>query len=413
MLRSFRSCCLAVALAIAGGAGAAEPASTQPAPTQPVATVRVAFDRNGVTATRIEGLADVAGARKASADDPVRIASISKLVTAIGVMRLVEDGKLDLDADVSQLLGWPLRHPAYPDQAITLRLLMSHRSSLTDAAGYYAVPLDGQVQDILKDSRAWDDEHAPGTFFRYTNLNFPLVAAVMEKATGQRFDKLMDALVLRPLDIKACFNWEMCDQATAARAVVLYDADRKPVRDDNHGRKPDCSVNKSSAGDCDLTRWRAGANGSLFSPQGGLRISANGLAKIGRLLLGDGSVDGVRLLKPSSVATLTQPVWTYAPGNGMTSEEDLGGEPPKGFFCRYGLAVQTLATGGKDCHDDPFGDGIARVGHSGSAYGLVSGLWMDRRSGTGVAYFATGLPDARVGKRSAFSAVEEHLASGR
>ena len=380
---------------------------------EPVATVRVAFDREGVTAVSVQGLADVASARKVSADDPVRIASISKLVTAIGVMRLVEAGKLDLDADVSKLLGWPLRHPAYPDRPITLRLLMSHRSSLTDAAGYYAVPLDGQVQDILKDPRAWDGEHAPGTYFHYTNLNYPLVAAVMEKATGERFDKLMDRLVLRPLAIKACFNWEMCDQATAARAVVLYDDAGKPVRDDNHGSKPACSVNKSSTGDCDLLRWRAGANGSLFSPQGGLRISANGLAKIGRLLLGDGSVDGVRLLKPASVRTLTQPVWTYAPGNGMTSEEDLGGEPPKGFFCRYGLAVQTLASKGKDCHDDPFGDGVARVGHSGSAYGLASGLWIDRETGTGVTYFATGLPDARTGTRSAFSAVEEKIASGR
>lgn len=403
MLRSLRSCWLVVAMATAGQALAAEP----------IATVRVAFDRNGVTATRAEGLADMANARKVSADDPVRIASISKLVTAIGVMRLVEAGKLDLDADVSKLLGWPLRHPAYPDQAITLRLLMSHRSSLTDAAGYYAVPLDGQLQDILKDPRAWDNEHAPGAYFRYTNLNFPLVASVMEKATGERFDKLMDRLVLRPLDIKACFNWEMCDEATAARAVVLYDTDGKPVRDDNHGRKPDCSVNKSSRGDCDLSRWRAGANGSLFSPQGGLRISAKGLAKIGRLLLGAGSVDGVRLLKPSSVATLTQPVWTYAPGNGMTSEDDLGGAPPKGFFCRYGLAVQTLASKGKDCHDDPFGDGIPRVGHSGSAYGLASGLWIDRKAGTGVAYFATGLPESRSGTHSAFSAVEEKLASGR
>lgn len=403
MLRGLRSCLLVMTMAAAGQTFAAEP----------VATVRVAFDRDGVTATRTEGLADVASARKVSADDPVRIASISKLVTAIGVMRLVDAGKLDLDADVSKLLGWPLRHPAYPDQAITLRLLMSHRSSLTDAAGYYAVPLDGQLQDILKDPRAWDNEHAPGSYFRYTNLNFPLVASVMEKATGERFDKLMDRLVLRPLNLKACFNWEMCDEATAARAVVLYDTDGKPVRDDNQGRKPACSVNKSSAGDCDLSHWRAGANGSLFSPQGGLRISAKGLAKIGRLLLGDGSVDGVRLLKPSSVAALTQPVWTYAPGNGMTSEEDLGGAPPKGFFCRYGLAVQTLATKGKDCHDDPFGDGVARVGHSGSAYGLASGLWIDRKTGTGVAYFATGLPEARTGTRSAFSTVEEKLASGR
>ncbi|MCL1635701.1 beta-lactamase family protein [Luteimonas sp. SX5] len=402
MTRNLSCRLLAAAIALAGAAHAAEP----------VATVRVAFDRDGITATRASGLADVAAKREVDADDPVRVASISKLVTAIGVMRLVEAGKLDLDADVSKLLGWTLRHPNYPDTPITLRLLMSHRSSLTDAAGYYAIPLDGQLQDTLKDPRAWDGEHAPGSYFRYANLNFPLVASIMEKATGERFDQLMDGLVLKPLDLKACFNWAMCDEATAARAVVLYDAGGKPVRDDHQGRNPGCPVNKATDGSCDLSRWRAGANGSLFSPQGGLRISANGLAKIGRLLLGDGSVDGVRLLTPASVRTLTQPVWTYAPGNGMTSEEDLGGEPPRGFFCRYGLAVQTLATKGKECHDDPFGDGVARVGHSGSAYGLVSGLWIDRKSGTGVAYFATGLPEARTGEKSAFSAVEESLASG-
>ncbi|TWI05964.1 beta-lactamase [Luteimonas cucumeris] len=403
MLQHLCSCLLLLTSAAAGGVIAAEP----------VATTRVAFDREGITATQVEGLADVAAARRITADDPVRIASISKLVTAIGVMRLVEAGKLDLDADVSELLGFRLRNPAHLDTPITLRLLLSHRSSLTDAAGYYAVPLDGKVQDILDDPRAWDTAHAPGTFFRYTNLNFPLVAAVMEKATGERFDLLMDRLVLKPLHVEACFNWASCDDATAARAVVQYDAERKPVRDDHHGRRPDCPVNTARDGSCDLSQWRAGANGSLFSPQGGLRISANGLAKVGRLLLGDGEVDGVRLLKPESVQTLLQPVWTYAPGNGLTAEEDASSQAERGATCRYGLATQTLATPRDGCRDDPFGDGIARVGHSGSAYGVLSGLWVDRKAGTGVTYFATGLPDAEPGKHSAFAAIEEELALGK
>src|SRR6185312_5253226 len=70
----------------------------------PVATVRVAFDRDGITAIRVHGYADKATGRKVTADDPVRIASISKLVTTLGVMRLVEAGRLDLDADASTLL---------------------------------------------------------------------------------------------------------------------------------------------------------------------------------------------------------------------------------------------------------------------------------------------------------------------
>lgn len=376
---------------------------------EPIATVRVAFDRDGVTSTRAQGLADIAAGRAVTTEDPVRIASISKLVTAIGVMRLVEAGQLDLDADVSRWLGWQLRNPAFPDAPITLRLLLSHRAGLTDAAGYYQVPLGGLLQDVLADPRAWDPAHAPGTFFRYANLDFPLIASVMEKATGERLDQLMARLVLRPLDIAGCFNWAGCDEATVARAVVLYDDARQPVRDDHRGHGPGCPVVPATDGSCDLARWRAGDNGALFSPQGGLRISANGLAKIGRLLLGEGTVDGMRLLRPASVRELAEPRWIYSPGNGLTSEEDESGQGGSGFFCRYGLAVQTLATPREGCHDDPFGDGIARFGHSGSAYGLLSGLWVDPANGTGVAYFATGVPEARAGGRSAFSAVEEQL----
>ena len=379
---------------------------------EPVASVRVAFDRDGITSTQVHGLADIGSGRKINADDPVRIASISKLVVAIGVMRLVEAGKLDLDADVSTQLGWSLRHPRWPESPITLRLLLSHRASLTDAAGYYAEPLDGQLQDVLQDPRAWDDAHAPGSYFRYTNLNFPLVAAVMEKATGQRFDLLMHELVLEPLGIAGCFNWDACDEATAARAVVLY-RESQPVRDDHQGRKPACSVVPASNGDCNLAQWRVGANGATFAPQGGLRISANGLAKIGRLLLGDGSVDGVRLLSPASVQRMTQPLWTYAPGNGLTFEEDDSNTSPgRGFICRYGLAVQTLATPHADCGDDPFGDGVARIGHAGEAYGLLSGLWVDRKTGTGVAYFATDVGNNPPGVHSAFHAIEETMARG-
>src|SRR3546814_11324026 len=72
---------------------------------QPAATVRVGFDRDGVTSTRVHGFADKTTGRRVSAGDPVRIASISKLVTAIGVMRLVEAGKLDVDAEDRKSVG--------------------------------------------------------------------------------------------------------------------------------------------------------------------------------------------------------------------------------------------------------------------------------------------------------------------
>jgi len=377
------------------------------AASQPVASVRIAFDRRGETSVQVSGLADIAADRRVTADDPVRIASISKLVTAIGVMRLVEQHKLDLDADVSDLLGWRLRNPAFPDTPITLRLLLSHRSSLTDGIDY-VLPLDTKLQGALADPKAWDQAHAPGTWFQYTNLNFPVVATVMEGATGERFDQLMHRLVLGPLKLDACYNFTTCPDAAVARIVVQYRHGRV-TRDDNHGARPLCPVTRSHDGGCDLAGYRPGVNGAIFSPQGGLYISARGLAKIGRLLLNRGQVDGVRLLSPASIITLEQPIWIYNGHNGETGE-DPAAKSNAGFLCSYGLALTLLATARPGCHDDPFGDGRRRLGHAGDAYGLRSGLWIDPKRGTGVAYFATDVPLDVPPLRSAFTRTEEELA---
>jgi len=365
---------------------------------QPAATVRVTFDRNGVTSVSSEGLADAAADRAVTPDSVVRIASISKLVTAIGAMRLVEAGKLDLDADVSKYLGYTFRNPAFPDKPITLRQLLSHRSSLTDTIDY-VLPLDGDMRKILADTRAWDAEHAPGTYFRYVNFNFPVIAAVMERATGERFDRLMDRLVIRPLKLKACYQWDTCDDATIARGVVLY-RDGKVTRDDNHGLRPACPVTPATDGSCDLSRWVAGRNGAIFAPQSGLHISMPDLARIGRLLMLGGKVDGVRLLTPASVRTMITPAWTYDGTNG-----DIG----EGWACSYGLGVIVTANPATGCRDDPFGDARPRFGHLGEAYGLRSGLFVDPARGVGVAYFATDVPN-EPGAKSAYTLTEEKLA---
>src|SRR5688500_4600445 len=103
------------------------------------ATVAVAFDRTSIRPLIAEGLADKAAGRKVTADSPVRIASVSKLITALGVMRLVDAGVIELDRDVSDYLGWELRNPAFPDTPITLRLLLSHQSSLVDGGERYII----------------------------------------------------------------------------------------------------------------------------------------------------------------------------------------------------------------------------------------------------------------------------------
>lgn len=364
----------------------------------PQARVRVAFDSTRVTNVQATGLADRTTGRRVTADDPVRVASVSKLVVALGVMRMVEARQVDLDRDVSDYLGWPLRNPAFPDVPITLRMLLSHTAGVRDGNDY-RVPLGKTVRAALTDPKAWDAAHPPGRFFTYSNLNFPIVGSIMERVSGERFDALMQRLVLKPLAIEGCFNWPTCSDARVARAVVLYHANGSVRNDDLRGKQPPCPVFTESG--CDLTAYRPGDNGALFSPQGGLRISARDLGRIGQMMLKDG--DG--FLSPLSIAELIRPVWTFDGTNGATED---------GFYCRYSLAVQTLSTSQAGCRDDLFGDGRALVGHAGEAYGLRSGLWIDRAAGTGVAFFATAVPDEiGKGKNSSFTIVEEQLARGR
>ena len=296
------------------------------APSAPAA-VAVRFDRHGTVETRVvTGQADHASGRALTADDPVRIASVSKLVVALGVLRLVEQGRLDLDRDVSDYLGWRLRHPSYPDQPITLAQLLSHRSGLADHVDY-ALPLDADLEKTLQNPAAWDAPRRPGGDFVYANLNYPVVAAAIEGATGERFDQATTRLVLRPLGIDACFNWPTCSDAAVARAVVLYGADGAVVRDDMRGVRPACPVVPATDGSCDLETYRLARHGAAFSPQGGLRISANGLARIGVMLLRRGDA----FLKPASLARL----------EAMTPVRPATGEGTGGFFCEYGAAMHS------------------------------------------------------------------------
>ncbi|WP_343520694.1 serine hydrolase [Sphingomonas sp.] len=381
---------LLLLLALAGFAAISRPAAAAPA------EVRVAFDLRGETGVHASGAADRATGRHVTADDPVRVASISKLVVALGVMRMVEAGQLDLDRDVSEVLGWRVRNPAFPDAAVTLRQLLSHRSGLIDPAEY-RVPLGERLAGMVVRPEAWDAGHRPGTYFRYANIGFPVIASVMEKAGGERFDRLMQRLVLAPLELDACFNWSTCSDAKIARHVVLYRSTGEVALDDLGGKRPHCPVIVKTG--CDLAGYRLGENGALFSPQGGLRASMRDLAAIGRMLLQGGG----RFLKRGSIAELERVAWRFDGANGDTSN---------GFYCQYGLAVTTLPTRREGCADDLFGDGRVHVGHAGEAYGLRSGLWIDRKRGTGVAFFATATqPDSKG--VTAFSREEERLARER
>jgi CubicO group peptidase (beta-lactamase class C family) len=339
---------------------AAKAAAVQPA------MVMVSFTADRITTDFVQGDAGVAG-RVVTIDDPVRVASISKLVVALAVMRLVEQRRIDLDRDVSDYLGWRVRNPAFPGAAVTMRQLLSHRSGLRDKIDYI-VPLDGDLSLVLAKPEAWDAEYPPGAYFSYANINSPLIAAVMEGASGERFDRLMQRLVLTPLGVDACFNWGAgCSDGRRAQAVTLLRPNGDLARDAAMTGKDPCPVYPASNGSCDVDGlYQLGRNGSAFSPQGGLRISARDLAKIGQVMLNDGKP----LLSSKSFAEMTGPSWTF---DGRNGDDD------KGYFKAYGLGI----------HWREDGEGGQWIGHVGEAYGLRAGFWVNRTAGRGFVRYVT------------------------
>lgn len=352
----------------------AAPAAAQDAP--PPATVVVAFDHETITPLIVEGLANKDTGRAVEANDPVRIASISKLIMALTALRLVDEGKIDLDRDVSDYLGWKLRSPHHPDAPVTLTHLLSHRAGLSDAGGY-SIPLGQSLEAKFADPAAWRDVGPPGeAAFQYANLGSPLVATVLEAASGERYDRLVERLVFAPLGVKACLNWIGCDADMQARAVTLYRHTGEVAADGPDRLPPACTIPIAEGQACDLDAYVPGTNASIFSPQGGVRIGMMDLAKIGQaLMLGPDS----GLLKEETLGRLAVSAF-----QGKTGAREL--------FCNYGLGLQVIEFPGSDCSDTLFGDGQPWIGHPGEAYGLLSGLWFDGAGERGFVYLLTQAP---------------------
>ncbi len=362
----------------------------------------------------------------ANADTLYRIASISKLVTAIAVMRLVEAGTLSLDTDVSQYLGWSLRNPHFPDLPITLRSLLTHTSSLRDDGGYYweyATP----IRDVLVPGgrlygkgAMWATNAAPGQYFQYANLPWGVIGTVMERATGERFDRLMQRLVFTPLELRGGFHPADFAPRDVSDTATLYrkrtEINGREVWDSSPATGPWTAQVDDYRSDAPMPRAKAdyviGSNGTAFGPQGACRLSAAGLAKLMRLFMGAGAVDGVRLLKPETVTQMLATQWRFDASrpNGGTSEF---GDAQQ-LFNEWGLGNQHfLDISGRERGDRLVDDGgFTGVGHLGDAWGLTAAFVFDPKTNDGVIFLVGGIganPEASRGHYSAFYRYEERI----
>ena len=149
----------------------------------------------------------------------IRIASLSKTVVGMVAFRLIDDGVLELDTDISEYLGFTVRNPAYPDVPITLRLLLSHRSGIKSSVnGYgYVYSLDA-LDRLLRESSSYS-KGAPGTYYAYINFGFGMIGAICENVTGKSLSALSREFFFIPMGTDAGF---VPSELTADRLAVIY-----------------------------------------------------------------------------------------------------------------------------------------------------------------------------------------------
>ena len=174
----------------------------------PGASVAVVLDGETILA-RGYGVADVEDGRPVDADTIFRIGSIGKLVTFTAVMQLVEQGQLDLGADVATYLDFELpdrlqHHPFRGDPGpITLAHLLTHTAGFEDARGGYS--LDAASVPSLAEAMR---ERMPARIFRpgeavaYSNYGAALAGYVVERVTGQPFAQYVDEHVFAPFGME-------------------------------------------------------------------------------------------------------------------------------------------------------------------------------------------------------------------
>ena len=277
-----------------------------------------------------------------------RIASISKSFSATAIMQLIESGKVDLDEDVSNLVGFPIRHPKYPETIITLRLLMSHMSSINDSEGYFS--LDNINPAKNPNWQKCYNDYEPGKGYQYCNLNFNMIGTIIERTSGERFDQYIKHHILDPLGLYGGYCVDSLDKSKFAN-IYDYNAD---------SAKFILSPNAYAPRSEEIIRYNMGYSTPIFSPTGGMKISATDLAKY---------------------MTMHMNYGVYKNGRIITRKSAKQMQTPYSNVENYGFALESTNT---------MIDGVQLIGHTGSAYGLFSAMFFDPKKKFGIVVISNG-----------------------
>lgn len=273
-----------------------------------------------------------------------KCASVTKLVTGIGIMKMIDEGMLDPDEDISTYLGYTVRNPRYMKTPVTLRHLMSHTAGMVENSSfsYKSAILSDMINVEKKAGSNFKRKVKPGSEYTYSNFGAGITGAVVEAVTGQDVSSFMRSFLFEPLGIDAAYYvGQLEDQdgicATYKKDGSLYAAPSYMLRQE----------------------YLEEANPDLHyrTTIGSLHIRPRDLAKLGIALCGDGTVDGERVLSENAIAMMRA---EHSPEtDGITKDS------PYSFFC---IRQDTLL------------DGRRVYGHQGTDEGIVCNLYVEPES---------------------------------
>jgi CubicO group peptidase (beta-lactamase class C family) len=252
---------------------------------------------NNIVFAAGSGWANIERGIHANEDTVFMLASVSKTVTCAGIMSLVEDGVIDLDADINDYLPFSVRIPAYPKVPITMRMLLTHTSSIRDRYNIWGTPYSKDTWYFHGDSPISLGQFAryyyvpggseyrhnhnffprkPGSDYTYSNLAVALAGYVAESASGKDFNRLCKERILHPLDMRQC-GFRRSDITTANLAMPYH-------------------INRDTKAFIPYFQY-----GYPDYPDGELRTSAAHLARWLGAFINFGSFQGARVLRDSTV----------------------------------------------------------------------------------------------------------------
>ena len=322
----------------------------------PVAVSLVVYDgENKDYYSYQHGVAVIRTGREINADTKFRVASLSKLVTVMCAMALVDKQMLDLDLDISYYLEYDVRNPAFPATPITTRMLMQHTSSFYDSTDFLESRQShtSKTAKQLIESNTSYKRNLPGTEYEYTNFGFSVLAAVCEMVYGKPLDILARELIFTPMGIDAAYIASRLDDTS--NIAQIYNSNHALSR----------SVNSL------LSTTDSGQLGvDVHLAQGNLTISVIDYARLLAMLGGDGVFEGVRVLSSEAVREINYPT-------------------KQTTFFELGLSTRRSEV--------DFMPGRTAYWHTGSAYGTFAQyIYSSDTTNRGVVVITTGATTGRL-----------------